>query len=277
MSKISVIINIVDYTPTNCYNKPMLQDTLKQIGFSEKETLVYLAILENGRLSFTDISKKTGLNRTTTYSVAQELITRGVLQEDFSTPVKALVTAPPEALAIMTTQEEEQLNKKKVLISKVIDNIRSMPAASGYVAPSITFIPQQRIAQHLRQRTAEWNAHAMANDSIWWGFQDVTFVDVHGDWIKWYWESSPKNLVLKLFSNDKAIEKQMQSQTPTRREIRFWKGEQDFTGTLWISGDFVIMINTREKPYSLIEMRDKLLAQNLRTVFTEMWKLTDKK
>lgn len=255
----------------------MLQDILNKIGFSDKQITIYTAVLQHGRLSYTDISKKTGLNRTTVYSVAQELLVRGVLQEDFSTPVKALVAAPPEALSVMTAAEEDRLQKKKVLIDEAIENIRSMPTVSGYIAPAITFIPQERMAQYLRQRQAIWNSSIMETDGVWWGFQDVTFVAEYGEWIKEYWESAPAKLTVKLFSNDEAVEKQMQTQTPTRRNIRFWKGESAFTGTLWITGDYIVMINTREKPFTLVEIRDRLLAKNLRTVFDEMWKMTDGK
>lgn len=255
----------------------MLKDTLLKIGFSEKEADIYIAVLEHGRLSYTDLSKKSGLNRTTTYSAAQELIARGVLHEDFTSPVKALVAAPPEALSTIIATEEDHLQKKKILIQEAIENIRSTPTASGYIAPAITFIPQARIAQYLKQRTPEWNASILAHDGIWWGFQDVTFVKHYGDWIKWYWDTSPKEIILKVFSNDEAIEQEMQSKTPSRRMIRFWKGEHAFTGTLWINGDYVGMVNTRETPFTLVEMRDRTLAQNLRTVFAEMWKLTEPK
>lgn len=249
----------------------MLQEILKNIGFSEKEIAIYSVILENGRISYTDIAKKTSMNRTTVYSVAKDLLMRGVIQEDLASPVKALVAAPPESLAVTTSAEEKILKEKMVLISKAIEDIRSMPSISHYVAPAITFIPEKRIATHLRERNDEWNRNILASDRTWWGFQDTSFVSEFGEWIAWYWQHAPNDIVLRLFSNNTTIERTMQTQTPSRREIRFWKGEQAFTGTLWVIGDTVITINTREHPFSLVETRDKILAQNLRTVFMTLW------
>ncbi len=249
----------------------MIQELLKKLGFTEKQIAIYTAVLEHGRLNYTDLSKKTKLNRTTVYSVAKELLDRGVLQEDLTSPVKALLAAPPEALSVMTTQEEKNLHEKKSLIARTIDEIRSLPSVSHYVAPAITFIPEQRMGQYLREKSDEWNVGLMTSDKTWWGFQDVSFVSKYGDWIDWYWKQAPTDIVLKLFSNDEASEREMRTRTPARREIRYWKSKETFTGTLWVIGDTVITINTRESPFSLVEMRDRNMAQNLRAVFSTLW------
>lgn len=253
----------------------MIQNLLTQIGFSDKEIAVYMAILEHGRLSYTDLAKASGLNRTTTYSVARDLLSRGLLQEDFSSPVKVLVIASPEALMTTTAREEATLSEKKNLIKNVIEEIRSVPTAAGYVAPAITFIPEQRIAQYLKQRNDEWNASLVKTDKTWWGFNDVDFIAIYGPaWLDWYWTKAPKGIVTKVFSNDRAAEREMQKHQPADRHIRFWQNDHVFTGCLWIVGEYIITTNVRQSPHYLIEMRDKTLAHNLRTVFSALWNLT---
>jgi hypothetical protein len=254
----------------------MIQNLLTQIGFSDKEIAVYMAVLEHGRLSYTDLAKASGLNRTTTYSVAGDLLSRGLLQEDFSSPVKALVIASPEALMTTTAREEAALSQKKNLVKNIVDEIRSAPAASGYVAPAITFIPEQRIAQYLKQRNDAWNESLMQTDKTWWGFNDTDFIAKYGpDWLDWYWPKAPKGIVTRVFSNDKEVEREMQKHQPTDRQIRFWKGDHVFTGCLWIVGECIVTTNVRQSPHYLIEMRDKTLAHNLRTVFSALWNLTN--
>jgi len=208
------------------------------------------------------------------YSVTKELLRRGVLQEDLASPVKALVAAPPEALSVMTAREEDRLKEKKEIIEKAINEIRSMPTVSGYVAPTITFIPEEHIAQYMHQREHEWNKGLMDSDKTWWGFQDVSLVSTYGDWIESYWKQAPKEIVVKLFSNDEAIEREMQTRISERRNIRYWKGDHAFTCTMWVIGDNIVTINTRQAPFTLVEMRDHILAQNLRTVFSALWGTT---
>ncbi len=69
----------------------MLQDILKEFDFSQKETGLYLAILQQGKVTPTDLAKITGINRTTVYSVAKELIKKGVVAEDLCGKNKNLI------------------------------------------------------------------------------------------------------------------------------------------------------------------------------------------
>ncbi len=254
----------------------MLSDLLSKIGFSKKESILYETVLQYGRLSYTDLSQKTGLNRTTTYSAARELLIKGILQEDFSSPVKNLIAAPPEALLVMTTQEEAKLKEKKELVGKAIENIRTIPTISGYIAPAISFIPEPRIAQYLKQRNDEWNRSLLATDKTWWGFNDSNFIARYGiEWITWYWKVAPKGIHVKVFSNDKSIEHELQKQMPNEREVRFWRGNHEFTGSFWIIGEYVVTTNVRQSPHYLVEMRDKTLAHNLRTMFSTLWSATE--
>ena len=43
-------------------------------------------------------------------------------------------------------------------------------------------------------------------------------------------------------------------------------------GTLWIVGDYIIMIQTLEKPFYLVEIKDAVLSHNMREVFKKLWK-----
>ena len=61
-----------------------------------------------------------------------------------------------------------------------------------------------------------------------------------------------------------------------QHKTRIWRGNQDFNGSFWVIGDFVVMNNVRQSPHHLIEMHDKMLAQNLRMVFAALWASTDK-
>ena len=54
-----------------------LQPILQGIGFSKNEALVYLSVLELGPSSIWDIAKKSGLKRSTCYSLLEELALKG--------------------------------------------------------------------------------------------------------------------------------------------------------------------------------------------------------
>lgn len=246
----------------------MENSALKQLGFREKEILVYLEVLKRGKVLPAEVAQLTGLNRSTVYSIASVLKKRGVLTEDLGGPVRYLVAQPPDALSQITAQEEREMFKKKALVQEAISELKTIARKPVYAPPKITFITQAEIRAYLEKRTPIWNESILKTDGIWWGYQDHAFVDAYGDWINWYWtKAAPANLHLILLSNASETEKQMTRKLFAHREIRFWKDAGEFTATLWINGDYVVMISTREEPHYLVEIYDRVLAKNLREMF----------
>ncbi len=250
----------------------MIQETLQQLNFSPKEIEIYLSILQQGKALPTDIAKMTGINRTTVYSVAKELIKKGVIGEDIAGPVSYLVAKPPRELDMLVAREEKTLQKKKTLVGQAIRELEKVAENTRYAIPKVAFIPQEDIDAYLYKRTPVWNESLLKYDMTWWGFQDDTFVEHYGKWIDWYWQDgATKSIALQLLTNDSEIEKEMEKKRYTKRKIKFWGGTE-FTATTWINGDYVVMIVTSQRPHYLVEIHDATLAHNLREVFKGIWK-----
>ncbi len=57
----------------------MLTKKLEEIGLNEKEAKVYIATLELGEGSASEIAKKSEVNRATTYFILEKLIKMGLV------------------------------------------------------------------------------------------------------------------------------------------------------------------------------------------------------
>ncbi len=251
----------------------MLHTLLAQLGFNDKETTIYLAILEKGRATPTEIAKITGINRTTVYSVAKELISRRIISEDLGSPTRQLVAQPPEELRQLLAKEQEKIEKSRSIVESAIGELQKIAKSTAFAVPKIVYVPEADLASYLYKRSAAWNESIVAADKIWWGFQDTTFVEHYGEWIKWYWkESAPPSVRLQLLSNSARAEREMQKNKISNRVIKFWKGGAQFSGTLWVTGDFLLMIITSAHPHYLIEINDATLASNMRELFKGIWK-----
>lgn len=249
----------------------MIQEILKQLDFTDKEIEVYLTILESGKVTPTDVAKLTGINRTTVYSVAKELIKRGVVAEDLGGQTLYLVALPPQDLKSVVQKEEKKLEEKKSLVEKAIAELQNYARDTKYSVPKIVFIGEDDLENYLYKQTAVWNESIMKYDGCWWGFQDQSFVRYYEDWIDWYWQTgSPKNMKLKLLSNESA--EKIKKKKYENRKIKFWDDSKDFTATTWINGDYVVMIVTTTRPHYLVEIHDSVLAHNMREVFKGIWK-----
>lgn len=244
-------------------------ESLKNLGLSSKEIAVYICVLQNGKITASNVAYKTKINRTTVYSVSKELIQKGLIAEDLGATTSYLVAKPATELKDMIIKEEKVIAQKKLVADKAIQELRNITQNVKYSIPKIVFIQEDDIENYLYKQAPVWDASQLQYDKTSWGFQDKTFVRYYEDWIDWYWETGGrKDTEYKLLSNESA--ENIKAKKFGRRQIKFWAGE-DFTGTTWINGDYLIMIVTNERPHYLVEIHDAVLCQNMRSIFKKTW------
>ncbi len=250
----------------------MLDELLTKLDLNDKERLVYRTIAEAGKISTARISRLTGVNRTTVYSVCGELKKKALIKESVGEKVAYWTAREGAELDRLIAREREALARKEETIGSLKEALKGMPGSKTFSIPKIRYIEEDELESYMYEAVPKWNESALTtNQTTWWGFQDHRFVEHYEKWIVWYWQHAPKAIDLKLFSNDSTIEKHMVDQKLTRRQIRFWDGDSDFTGTLWITGDYITMIQAAERPFYLVEIHDAVLAHNMREVFKKLW------
>lgn len=90
-----------------------LIEPLKNLGLSEKEVLVYLALLQLGNATPYQIAKKSGIKRPTAYVIAEELIKKGLVVHIPGEEKKRYIAKSPETF--IEEHEERLLAAKKIL------------------------------------------------------------------------------------------------------------------------------------------------------------------
>lgn len=249
----------------------MLHKQMADLGLSEREIDVYLELQKLGRATPARLSQATGINRTTVYSIAKTLLKKGLAEGDLGRKTLELTAPPPENLAILLDKNLQELNRKRRIADQAIAELKLLPHSRALEVPRIRFVEQHEIADFLRARLDEWNESVKNATGTWWGFQDTTFVSSYGSWVQeWFKRKSSRGLHVKLLSNNTSAEKQMARGSATQREVRFWK-DIKFTSSLWVVGEYVIVLYTRDEPYHLIEIKNKELARNLELVFQNLW------
>lgn len=255
----------------------MIDQTLANLGFSPKECAIYLALLQHGKMTPAELAKLTRISRPTVYSVAKELIKKGVLLEDLGEKSRMLIAKQPDDLVVLTNREQKELEEKKRAVDRAIQELKTVAQSNKYAIPKIVFIPEEEVNDYFYKQTAKWHQSIMADDGCWWGFQDHTLVEEYKDYIDWHWTKiSPPKMVLRLLSNESKIEDKMKTNPYPNRHIRFWQSQGEFTASTWVCGDYVIMAVTNQHPHYLVEIHDATFAANLRLVFKGIWASLDK-
>lgn len=84
-----------------------LTGKLESLGFSDKESAVYIALLALDRATVSQISRKANVNRTTTYVILDSLISKGLISMSGKEPKQEYYAEPPETLTSYLEREAE--------------------------------------------------------------------------------------------------------------------------------------------------------------------------
>jgi len=255
----------------------MLDKIIQNLDLSQKGEKVYRIILERGKVGPTTIARIARMNRTTVYAIAKELKDKGLVFEDLGSKTIYYLPSRSEDLEKVIKREKEKTEDKINLIKKLQTELNLLPQSKTYSVPKIRFVDELDIDSYLYETLPRWLDSMAKVHPTWWGFQDHTFVEKFEKWIDYVWKIAPKEMDLQLLTNGSDIERKMKTKKyAQRRNVRFFP-KSDFSATQWVIGDYIIYISTKEHPYYLIEIKDKVIAENTRELFKKLWNVVSDK
>ncbi len=113
------------------------QEGLKNLGFSEKEANVYIALLELGKGTVSEIAHKAGINRTTGYDILSTLANKGLVSISGKEPKQEYIAEPPDKIEEMLDHRLEQDRKYLGAARDLIPQLKSIHNVSG--RPKVRF------------------------------------------------------------------------------------------------------------------------------------------
>jgi sugar-specific transcriptional regulator TrmB len=255
----------------------LIKKILEELGLNDKEISVYLALLENGKNPHSKIAKITKINRASVYHCAKNLQKLGLINEEVGAKNSFLIPLPPENLSQIIKRAKREVEEKEQLVNQAISELKIFSLKQEYPVPKIRFIDEANLEDFLIDNMEIWVKSMQKVDPVWWGTQDYTFSENFKKFGDWYWSQSfAKDLKMFLISNDTPVERKIAEkyQRPNR-DVRF-NNKIDITSSVFVAGDYVLMIVTRQKPFYLFEIHDKTLAHNMRETFRVLWENTEK-
>jgi len=108
-----------------------MKDELKKLGFTDKETSVYLAMIDLGQAVVSDIAKRAGVKRPTAYVILGTLGNRGLVSFTERRGVKLFTPAPVERLIKNLEEEAKRYKKFADMARKLAPKLRSKKSKGG--------------------------------------------------------------------------------------------------------------------------------------------------
>lgn len=252
-----------------------MKEYLKQLGFSDTEAVVYLYVVERGRVTPAHISRDTGIKRPTVYAATNELVTKGVLFEDIGGRSKYFMANPKDLEKLVVAQKKKILTDES-LISQIMPELLEKASTADTPIPRVRYIRDEDLKDFFYTQSPVWDQSMLERREMsWWGHNsaDLTQYPIYREWIDWYWKRVPRGIEVHLLSPEHDGEHKMVQDKYPRRHIHFWDEEHD--ASQWIVGDYVILVVTKHTPHYAIEIYDRLMADSLRKTYRKLWQLMD--
>src|SRR3989338_1311155 len=104
----------------------MLVNQLKNLGLSDNEAKVYLAMLELGPATMLEISAKAGINRPTAYVQVEALKKLGLVSTQTKGKKQLFMAESPDQLESIMESKRTELEQKKGELGKILPELLAL-------------------------------------------------------------------------------------------------------------------------------------------------------
>ena len=253
----------------------MIHQLLSELDFSDKESLVYLALLEIGSGKAQDIAKKTRLNRTTVYDILEALLQRGLVskyKKGSATFFHAL--EPRQLLTYLDREKEEQSKKIEQQKRKVTELLPQFISLQNIFStkPKVQFFEGEKGMREAYEDTLTSEGIILAYANV-----ETMHEGLPNFFPEYYTRRAKKQIFIRAIipRNTLSIERSRYNQEEMR-DTRFLPNEMmTFSPEVNIYNDKLLIASWEETMAILIE--SKGLADLQRLTFDLLWNTLPKK
>jgi len=240
---------------------------LEQLGLSEKESAVYLALLELGSATVAEIAEDAGIKRPTAYFVIEDLIKKGIVSAAGGT-VKHYIAEKPQK--ILTLQKSKLAQFEKVLpgLIELSQNQKQKPTVRMFTGTAgIRAVYEESLLQARRSEILSLgNAQAVEESLPGFG--------------EWYIERRVKaGIRMRALVTDTPYHQQIVKRDTQELRNTLLIKEELFTQDLEMNlyGSTVAMMSFEKGEFVGILIESSVFAAGYKQLFELLWKLANKK
>ena len=241
-----------------------LKSTLQSFGFGSKESGVYLALLEIGHGTVTEISRKAGINRTTGYDILASLSTKGLVSISGKEPKQEYVIESPDALTRYLEDQSAQMIENIRKAKEVVPELKSMQAADD--RPRIKFYEGTEGLRNVYEDTLTSSETILAYACI-----DDMHKALPGYFPEYYKRRAANGISIRgIVPETKAGLERSTHDIEEKREIAFVPADKYyFSPEINIYDDKIMIASWREKLGIIIESAE--IADAMKKIYSLAW------
>lgn len=253
-----------------------LHNYLEQLGLAEKESAVYLALLQLGQAPVQQIAKKAGIVRPTAYVILDSLIHKGLVKKGLIGKKTVFISSPPEDLDNLIRMRERQAKEQRERLQHLLPELKALYALSSD-QPAIRLFEGKEGLKNLQREFVEISDEPMygigsldvqetmfPRDSKEYD-EDIRGVRIRAGIKSFYLYSSEKGKVIS-----------REDDLKNKHESRYIPHEKlPMSAEIGVHGSLLSIVTFRKKIIGvLIEHPD--IASSFKAIFDAAWEAAEK-
>jgi sugar-specific transcriptional regulator TrmB len=246
---------------------------LTEFGLNDKEVSIYLTLLKTGPSTIMDLSRKTGIKRSTTHNNVEELIKKGLVSQTNYGERRMAVAEDPEKLKFLLEQRKWDVQKLEKVMPDIVKSIyETIPGAKDNSKVEVKYYEGENGFRDATQRSISESKGEILQISNMTEWRKVFTYDYAKEFY------IPLRLKKGIHARTLALKDEVALQTmdedkALNREMRFLPAGISFKPTIMIYGNEISLMTSSE-PYTSIIITNEEIADALRGVFNSLWDLS---
>lgn len=244
----------------------MILEELKKFGLSTKEAKVYLALLELGTTPVSAVAQQTGINRSTTYVLLDQLAKNGLVSISEQSGIKLYTAAPPEMLVQHVESSVKKYTELVGVAQRILPELKSLYVGTG-PKPKVQFFEGVEGIRTAHEDTLNSKETIRAYASI------ENMHNIIPDYFpEYYQRRTERNIKIRAIFPDtpKARERAARDKEEARESRLVPIDDYGFSPEINIYDNKLVFMSVKEKFALIIESAE--LAGALKKAFELSWK-----
>jgi len=239
------------------------KEILEELGLSDAEAKVYLALLETGSTLAGPIIKKTGLHRGTTYQILQRLKEKGLVSSIIKGRKQYFEPASPDRLMDVLRERQDKLQGILPALNQKLDASKEKQEITVYYGV-------KGIRSAMDKMLEELNNYGEYFD---FGVSGMFRKVMGAYWDLWQKKKRKYNIKSKVIFTEELKKKNPELLKDYYGQARFHPEEYPSITDTMIYKDTVLLLIWTAKPPVVIVIKNKDNAESYKNQFKLMWKL----
>jgi len=241
-----------------------LKNFLLSLGLSEKETNVYLALLNLDKGTVSEIARQAEMNRTTGYDILSRLVNYGLVSVSGKEPKQEFVAESPDKVVVFLENKKRETEKQIVGAKKFLPELKSIHNVGG--RPKIRFYEGKEGLKQVYEDTLTSHEAIRAYATV-----DDMHAALPDYFPKYYQRRAKKGIHIRAIvpKTPIGLERAKQDRTEARETAMIPPDKYYFSPEINIYDNKIMIASWREKLGIIIESPE--IADAMKKIYELAW------